>query len=99
IDCQLVNFRFGTLAGNPTFHLSLPGRRKAHDPGARLARRPALRNDSIEDGGPQRTAEVAATLAPIEAGPAQRTAAPFERFEVDVGLGEEPAAALRHHHR
>ena len=29
----------------------------------------------------------------------ERTAVPFERFDVDIGAGEESAAALRHQHR
>src|SRR5262249_32605966 len=53
----------------------------------------------IEDGAPERSAEVASPFAPIETRPAQRAPAAFEGVDVDAGLGEKPPAACRHAQR
>jgi hypothetical protein len=48
----------------------------------------------IKDRGAKRAAEMAAPLAPIETGPAQRPAA-LQRADVDAGTFEEFCAVAR----
>src|SRR5215469_1898807 len=88
-----------TLRGNPCPHLALAPGGKAHDARTRFANGPAQRDDSIEDGAAERSTEVASPFAPIEARPAQRTPAAFERVDIDAGLREKPFSARRHPHR
>src|SRR5215831_14881988 len=88
-----------TLRGNPCPHLALAPGGEAHDARTRFANGPAQRDDSIEDGAPERSTEVASPFAPIETRPAQRTPSAFESVDIDAGLGEKPPAACRHAQR
>src|SRR5262249_1845541 len=94
-DAIAKKFFATTLRGNPCPHLALAPRGKAHDPRARFANGPAQRDDPIEDGAPERSAEVASPFAPIETRPAQRTPAAFEGVDLVCRLLVEKPAACR----
>ena len=60
-----IEVRVDALAREPGPQLALPARRKPYDPALAFARRPALRNDLVEDRRTEGAAEVVLALAPV----------------------------------
>lgn len=79
----------------PELRLKLrePERRDLDRAVGRAALQPAELEEAIGDRRSERTRDVAATFAPVEARPDERTTTPRQRLEIDAELREPPRAA------
>src|SRR5437899_898533 len=78
------------LPRKPGFQLLFASSGKPHDPRFCLAIGPAARNDMFQDGSAKGSTEMAAALAPIEAGLTERSPSALKLHDIEAGLGEKP---------